>query len=284
MRMYDIADRPDITFPFAIEKGVCNGAFPEHQHKFTELSVVLDGTALNTVEGVTQRIGRGDVFVIAQPLIHRMDEQRDLYLYTVKFDLDKLILSDYDLKWNPGFRALFIECPPGLKASAYGRLVLTEEQLAFVAATLEFLYQEFMTRQPGYKMMIRTHLLALTAYLSRCFLPLGETGSAQLCKILPSVRYMEENLQKNIRVGELAELVYLSERQYSRVFKAVYGMSPAAYMIELRLHAACRMMENQALSLSAIAQACGFSDSAFFSRQFKSRFGVTPNQYRSKLQ
>lgn len=60
------------------------------------------------------------------------------------------------------------------------------------------------------------------------------------------------------------------------------GTTPASYLAERRLQkAAQRLAMNKDESVTQIAYACGFSDSAYFSRRFSAHFGSAPSEYRS---
>ena len=284
MKTYDIVDSPDTSFPFVVELGKLEGLFPEHTHNYTELIVTFKGTGWQRSGGSRFPLKRGTVVTVPPPLAHQMEEMVDLTMYVLKFDLNRLISFQYDLKNDPGFRSLFIQCPPALyKGNSVPPLQLDEAQLHHVVGLMKVMDQEFQEQRPGYQVIIRTHLLALTAYLSRCFLPQRTSLSLRMEKIIPTVVYMEENLHRTIRIQELAGLVYLSPRQYDRVFKEVYGVSPSHYLAQLRLNRACQLMADASFPLGEIWERCGFTDNPFFYRQFKKEFGITPKQYRARL-
>lgn len=284
MKEYSIPEQSGDSFPFIAEIGVMNDFFPIHTHSYTELIIVLSGEGIHDSVNGRYSLQRGTVLSVPPPLAHQMEKMKDLEVYVLKFDLNGLLSWDYELKNDPGFRSLFIQLPP---SASLGKLTpplqLTEQQLSHVTSLMKVLLSEYSQRKPGYKAIIRTHLLAMTAYLARCFLPERNTVSTQMERIISTVTYMEENLHRPIRVPELANLVFLSARQYDRIFQNVYGMSPAAYLGELRLNRACLLMTNPQLPLGEIWEQCGFTDNAFFYRCFKKRYGVTPRQYRSQL-
>ena len=98
-----------------------------------------------------------------------------------------------------------------------------------------------------------------------------------------TISYMEDHLHQSIRMKELADLVFLSTRQYDRIFKEVYGVCPSDYLSELRLNRACQLIASGKYPLGQLWELCGFTDTPFFYRKFKARFGMTPKQYQTKL-
>lgn len=78
----------------------------------------------------------------------------------------------------------------------------------------------------------------------------------------------------------LAEKLCLSLSQLNRKMTAVSGYNPSAYILNLRIGRAKKKLAKGDISISEIADECGFSDLAYFSRTFKRQTGVTPSQYR----
>lgn len=284
MKIYNISQQTNEDFPFSVEQVEMNGIFPEHAHSYTELIVILDGSGFHTSSNGRYLLQKGSVITVPPPLAHQMEDMIHLNLYVLKFDLSKLISLDYELKNDPGFRSLFIQFPlTNSHAEMVPPLVLTDSQLQHVSSLIQVMLQESIHKKPGYKTIIRTHLFALTAFLSRCFLPEQTVRSLHMNQIMPTVNYMEEHLKETIRIPFLADLVCLSPRQYDRIFQMVYGIPPSTYLSELRLNRSCQMMSTQTLSFREISEQCGFKDVPFFYRCFKKRYGITPKQYRSYL-
>lgn len=284
MKQYNMYEQSGDLFPIIVETGVMNDFFPVHTHSYTELIIVLDGEGIHDSINGRHCLARGDVVTVPPPAAHQMEQMKELKVYVVKFDVNGLLSGDYELKNDPGFRSLFIRFPANsANQKTIPPLRLNQQQLNHVISLMEVMLSEYALRKPGYKSIIRTHLLALTAFLARCFLPERTVVSSRMEKIVSTVSYMEENLYRPIRVSELASQVFLSVRQYDRLFNNVYGISPSAYLSELRLNRACLLMTDPQLPLGEIWEKCGFTDNAFFYRCFKKRFGVTPRQYRDQL-
>lgn len=85
-----------------------------------------------------------------------------------------------------------------------------------------------------------------------------------------------------LSIADIASAVALSPAQLHRVFQQ-YGESPAHVLWRLRTHLSQQRLHDASLShhsISEIAQSCGFSDAAHFSRMFKRRVGMSPRQWR----
>ena len=96
-----------------------------------------------------------------------------------------------------------------------------------------------------------------------------------------SISYMRASYTEEIRIPELAAMEGLSVSRYNTVFKQIKGISPVQYITELRMQHACSLLTSTDLSVKKIGEMVGYSDNHFFSKIFKSRFGVSPKEYRS---
>lgn len=79
--------------------------------------------------------------------------------------------------------------------------------------------------------------------------------------IVSVLEYMIENIDKKITVSELAKRHYMSEDGFIRHFRRILGITPYAYLKNLRIRTARYMMED-GIGLAKIAEATGYSDSA----------------------
>lgn len=107
----------------------------------------------------------------------------------------------------------------------------------------------------------------------------GNGLSSQRLEIL--INYIHEYLDQEIRLIDLARLVDLSEYYLCRSFKQAMGISLHQYIVQQRLERTKRLLLNRDLSITNIAQLCGFSSHSHLSSQFKRYFGVSPKLWRS---
>jgi len=82
-------------------------------------------------------------------------------------------------------------------------------------------------------------------------------------------------------VEQLAAVACLSPRQFSRVFRAETGLSPAKAVENLRLEAARFMLEQGRIPVEVIAEATGFGDRERMRRTFLRTFDQTPQSIRN---
>lgn len=285
MKEFKILEFAGIDFPFWAIKGKHTEPFHSHTHDFIELEIVVDGTADHIVEGKKYQIKKGDVLVLLPGYVHELQNVNELVIYNFKFNLDKLILLDTDIEKLSGFQTLFLYQPMNHYYNEYhSYMYLDDSSLNEAILLCDLVLAEWNNRKEGYKWVIKSYFLALITYLSRNFSPNTSSSSYKAQDIIKTVSFIHENLNNKITLSQLSSMACLSERQYCRVFKEIYGVSPIDYVISCRLTLACKMMKNTKLSIQQISIACGFGDKVSFSRLFKNRFLITPGEYRKRLQ
>ena len=96
------------------------------------------------------------------------------------------------------------------------------------------------------------------------------------------IHFMQENLQYNITLEELAAHFKYSASHFSMLFQKETGSSPINYFLRLKIQKACQYIELTDLKLQDIATAIGFEEPAYFSRLFTKIMGMTPSAYRKQ--
>jgi AraC-like DNA-binding protein len=90
---------------------------------------------------------------------------------------------------------------------------------------------------------------------------------------------LHERLAEPITVAALADEAGMDRFRLSRAFARAYGLPPHAYLLSLRLNQARqRLVAGE--PPAAVAAACGFTDQAHLTREFRRRMGLTPGAYR----
>jgi len=94
-----------------------------------------------------------------------------------------------------------------------------------------------------------------------------------------SIFFMQENINKCIKIKDIADHVKLSESHFSKIFKSRTGTSPVDYFINLKMQEAIRLLTNQSLRIKEVAYILGYDDQYYFSRIFTSHIGASPTTF-----
>ncbi|MES2039745.1 MAG: AraC family transcriptional regulator [Pseudomonadota bacterium] len=92
--------------------------------------------------------------------------------------------------------------------------------------------------------------------------------------------YIEDQLDTTLNLEELATMANMPLLRFLRSFAHATGTTPHAYITERRLQRARLLIKNSNLSIADIAADCGFSHQSHLGSAFKSRLGLSPQQYR----
>jgi AraC family transcriptional regulator len=107
-----------------------------------------------------------------------------------------------------------------------------------------------------------------------------EANSEYSQRINRVIDFLRANLDRRVKLDELARVACFSEFHFHRIFRAVSGETVSNFTTRLRLEKAARLIRYSGQSLTDIALACGFSSSATFSRAFRSGYDTSPSQFR----
>ncbi len=101
--------------------------------------------------------------------------------------------------------------------------------------------------------------------------------SAAMCRRLRE--YVLAHLDRAVTHGDLAGVVGLPPRSFSKAFKRAFRTTPYQYVLALRLGEAARLMRCTRRGLAEIAYELGFSSQSHFSTAFRRAFHIAPREY-----
>lgn len=98
-----------------------------------------------------------------------------------------------------------------------------------------------------------------------------------------ALQYMEDNYNKKMTLGEVAEKTYVSQWHLSKLLNKHTGKSFSELLNQIRIERAKKLLEEPDMRIGDIAEEVGFLDMAHFSRVFKKLVGVSANVYRNTV-
>ncbi len=97
-------------------------------------------------------------------------------------------------------------------------------------------------------------------------------------KIRPILKYIHENLEKDLSLQHLASHFYMNKYHMGDVFKKATGFTIYNYIITRRIIKARELLKKN-MPVSEVAESIGFNDYSHFIRSFKKLVGVSPKRY-----
>ena len=93
-------------------------------------------------------------------------------------------------------------------------------------------------------------------------------------------RYLQEHLAEEVSLSVLAEEFHLNPQYISQLFKNEIGVGFLAYLTNIRMEKAKKLLLSTSLSVAEVAEQSGYGDYRVFTKVFKKAEGSTPSQYR----
>lgn len=250
-----------------VNKTVRHSGFELHSNPEAELYVCLGGSAVDHIDGVERSVNAGDVYILDAGSRHYQSDTRDFKCCIFQFDRDKLFerADAFRISSKTGFRELF-ESSNSLYVDA--DTLKRIERLA-----------DIMREETDFDIIDVMFLAVLSLVGSNCReRRYGEGNSGD--KIYDVISYIEKNFNERMTLDTLVEVSNYSKRHITRLVQEWCGMSPMEYLDSVRIRNACALLIHTTLSVSQIAERCGFADYNLFSRHFRTVKGVSPTQFR----
>ena len=252
-----------------------NSNLRPHMHPYYEVYMLVGGEiAYHTCNGIV-KLNAGDILFINKNethcpiLINPSTPYERIVLDITSEKLDKLSQNKINLA----------ECFQCNKHRVYR---FPHDVLNMLRLTLGNILILKQTKPFGYDLLADAYLTELFVILNQyindhaTITLTDELKPNQLLAILE--QYINENLDRDISIDELAKFVCMSKYYFMRSFKKLTGKTVYQYIIEKRLENA-KALINSGVDYTKAGQQCGFSDYSCFYRAFLKKYCVSPREY-----
>ncbi len=268
--------------PFSILRRNPQVNYPLHEHEFVELVVVTGGTGIHFTEKLSYKLEVGDVYIVNPGVRHGYKDVDNLTLINVLYNPESLTTHLADIGTMPGFHALF-KIEPHFSSQNTSRLLLTTPQLNKALSIITLIENEMNDNAPGYIFFAKVYFLELIGHLARSYNNGENNKSPEIMRVAEAISFIELHFTEEINQDTLAKIANLSKSHFLHIFKKTTNTTPLHYQKVLRIEKACSLLNQTELSINEISYMCGYNDSNYFTRQFKSVMNVSPKQYRNNV-
>lgn len=231
-----------------------NSIWPKHRHDMWELILNLRGTGVMYVDGAEYKYGPGTVIICPPGCSHTKYSENGFWDIFLQFD-------------NP---------PSFIKNS----VVVFDDSAENTIRTLMYRALRYYNRKAwGYKEVLSA-ILSLMLTVISCDITDKRSNIVRQAEN----KLIENYIDPSFKLKDLYESISYDEDYVRRCFKKETGMTPNAYLVNLRMDNAIRIIRrskasNDKLSISELAFRCGFEDALYFSKVFKNHTGYSPREY-----
>lgn len=275
---------PPSIVNMAIKKPICGDLFPTHIGMFHK----ADGHYISRESGVDETI-----------LIGCLAGEGTCSFNNNKWDLKSgnLIIipantqHKYKASKNDPWTIFWIHFKGDMVKSYQQALkVNTEEPMINVAnigSVIDAFEDIYQHTESGYT---NTALFCLSTSFMRFFgvcrlhqraLKINQQGVEE--RIRKTVAVMQQNITRNMTLGELAAISGWSPTHYSALFKNQMNTSPIEFFTRLKMQNACNKLKLTREPIQNIATSLGYKDAFYFSRLFKRQNNLSPQNYRKEF-
>ena len=246
----------------------------ERFHRYHELYYIAEGSCSVFIGQRTYRLESGQFALIPAGTLHKTDflSRGQNTKYVISFS--RKIGQDIDA-------FLGEEITKG--ALRAGKIKAPVQRQEAVSLLLNRMLYEFESMPAHGRAMFLSCLAQLLISLIRY--RTGEEDAdgmedPRLGRMHQVAAYLCEHMREPLTLEAVASHFALSPSHLSRSFRQATGFGFREYLIHYRIQRACDLLINTELSVTEIADRCGFSDSNYFGDAFRKATGLSPRAYR----
>lgn len=287
LQLKELTTHGDFLSPisyYELNGGTNTFVLPMHWHEEMEITFIASGHGTYDLNLEEIPVQNEDILIIPPGVLHaaKLEDNNNMKTLTFVFHLNMLnsLLTDAcAIRYFVPLMHGEITSPMVIRKNSEG--------YAEIVACFFKLHDAYKEKTAGYELAVKSHLLLLFYQLFHYNI-LSKAGkqsriqhTSELLKNV--INYIHTNYAEHITVADLAALCDFSEYHFMRFFKKHVGMTCIDYINNYRLDVASAMLKEREDSVMEIALDTGFNNISYFNKVFKSKFKVTPSQYRKLL-
>lgn len=283
-RYEEIKQHGSRLFPFNIYPCTIPLDFPSvslHWHREMELIYIKKGNGQIQLETENYHGKAGEIYVVPPGTLHALKNIKgcSMEYENIIFEMDFLGEGVADLCAGK----FLVPLAAGRLLPAVG-ICEMDAHYEELKKCLEQMEDLCGTKERGYELGVKAAVLQMLFLLIRKYPSVGEVSSPDRERLKNVLQEIMIRKGESVSVGEMAEFCGWSSSHFMRWFKKMTGISFTSYVNERKLAGAAEALRQTNDKIISISQESGFTNLSNFNRQFKSRYGVTPRQYREMIE
>lgn len=241
-----------------------------HSHSFYQLSYALDeGDSELEIDHTPHPVRKNSLYIMRPNIIHTFNIKEVSNFIELKFYLT-----------NPELEEILAMVPS----------VIFDDKM-FIFNLLHTIHDEFKKSANDslmflkvYELLVMLKRLSFKHHDTKVIPNYSTSTESDKSRFSPLLDYIQGHYMENISRDNMARIMCMEPAYFSKKFKQVFGITPSDYVNNVRLSYAQNMLEYTSLAAFQISERLGFKSQNSFSRLFKAKHGITPLEYRKRLQ
>ncbi|HUM85535.1 MAG TPA: AraC family transcriptional regulator [Lachnospiraceae bacterium] len=269
-------------YPLYIRHGLLslypNYAAPSHWHDDVEFILILSGEMNYSINGETVQLKKDcGLFVNSRQLHAGFSANHTECSFIC------ILLHPSLLKVHPDAENDYITPLVRNRRFPYTRLFADVKWQQEICCHLKSIYDSkdspaALIRTLGYFALIWSILLENAPEYSET----ESVGDRDLAVFKKMLGFLHQNYNENITLSQIAASGFIGESKCCRLFRKYLKQTPNACLTDYRLLKGADLLKSTDDNVTQIALSTGFSGGSYFAETFRSRFGISPLEYRKR--
>ena len=233
--------------------------YPTHWHEFYEIELILSGSGSYIIDGTERQIEKNMLFFMTPANFHRVSTCGSEVI-TIMFmgqACDKSMLFRLSSVFDS-------DC-----------VRLSDEDTAYLASVMRELNSAVASDDSEYSFHLLNSILGKLCRLT------DKAPSGHLSKVQKAILYIHNNFRSGISLSDAAQASGVTPSYLSSIFIRNCGTNFKEYLNGIRFDYAKKLLAFSDMTVTDICYESGFNDYANFERNFRTRFGMSPKEYRA---
>ena len=247
---------------------------PEHTHSQHTLIIGMDNglKAEWSIDGQFKDLqyNRGDIFIVPAGASHRAYWKQESEGIMLALEPTNIVDAALDL-----INSDRVEIMP--------QFALTDLRMLQI---VRWLLMELQAKQIGSSLYIESLTTMLKVHLLRNYCAVKPNipnyrGGLARHKLKRAIAFINENLDRDLKLIEIASLAAMSPYHFARMFKQSTGSTPYQYLVRQRLVKAKELLRHSNLAIADVGYEVGYKNPSHFAKVFRQHTKVSPKTYRN---
>ena len=275
----------DFNLPFTTYQGYMDENFPlvpMHWHEEIEIIYIESGECDIKIDLNTYKAKANSLYILKPLCIHsikgNLSNPATFYSFVFNMNMLQSALTD-------GCSIKYIA--PILSNEVEFQTLIDSKSKGFdkIIDTFFNIFNCFKNKEDCYELEIKSLIYHLFYLLNKYNLVKSISTSHSLSvnatsKIKKILQYITDNYSNQITISDVANVSGFSEYHFMKCFKKHIGMTCIEYINAYRLGKAAELLLDTDMSIMDVSLEVGFNNVSYFNKLFKSKFSVTPKEFR----